>query len=47
MLKLPRANARGIYQYASPELKSAEAENRSTSHDLTIGEFREGGLKLL
>ena len=44
-LKLPRPNGRGFSSCASSELKSAEAENGSASHDLTIGDFREGGLK--
>ena len=44
-LKLPRPNGRGIFNSASSELKSSEAENISASHDLTIGKFREGGLK--
>jgi len=52
MLKLLRPYGRGIYQNGSSELKSAEAENSSTSLDQTtrlaakrVGEFREGGLK--
>jgi cytidylate kinase len=44
-LKLPRPNGRGIFTNASSELKSAEAEKSYSSHNLTIGEFREGGLK--
>ena len=45
LLKLPRPYGRGIFHCASSELKSAEAENSYPSHDLTIGESREGGLK--
>jgi len=47
LLKLPRPYGRGINQFTSAELKSAEAENRSASLGLTPGEFREGGLNLV
>jgi len=45
LLKLPQPNGWGISLCASSELKSAEAEKSSASHNLTIGKFREGGLK--
>ncbi len=47
LLKLPQPNGRGILTNASSELKSAEAENIYPSRrNLTLGKFREGGLKL-
>jgi hypothetical protein len=45
LLKLPRPYGRGIFANVSSKLKSAEAEKSYSSHNLTIGEFREGGLK--
>jgi len=45
ILKLQRANTRETYPCVSSKLKSAETKKGSASHNLTIGEFRAGGLK--
>lgn len=47
ILKLPRTYGRGSNFCASSELKSCRSGKRSASHDLTVGDFRKGGLKLL
>jgi len=48
MLKLPRPYGRGFFSFTSSELKSCRSGNTAIHpHDLTIGDFREGGLKNL